>query len=99
MLDETRDTIRCEDCEIIADMVIPIEPPSHLIEKLGLRPDVNRYCYTCRHLLGNKNCAIYENRPRMCSGYPYGKKCVYPGCTYTGLGTNLDENEQADENQ
>lgn len=38
--------------------------------------------YTCRNL--NKetgDCKIYEHRPRMCSSYPYKRKCEYPGCT------------------
>lgn len=39
--------------------------------------------YTCKNY--NKetgDCMDYENRPRMCSEYPYGKVCDYKDCTY-----------------
>lgn len=40
------------------------------------------YKYTCRNYNPKSgDCRNYENRPRMCSEYPYGKKCLYPGCT------------------
>lgn len=40
------------------------------------------YRYTCKHFdRETGNCMNYENRPRMCSDYPYGGKCTYRGCT------------------
>jgi Fe-S-cluster containining protein len=38
--------------------------------------------YTCRHHdTATGNCMNYENRPAMCSGYPYGRVCQYKACT------------------
>lgn len=31
---------------------------------------------------GTGDCMNYEDRPAMCSDYPYGGKCVQKGCTY-----------------
>ncbi len=59
------------DGEMIADMVIHLEdtfPPR----------------YTCRHLAENGDCSVYDRRPRMCSEYPYGGRCMFPGCTLEG---------------
>lgn len=42
--------------------------------------------YTCAHhdpVTGN--CKDYENRPPMCSDYPYGNQCGFPGCTFRGF--------------
>lgn len=38
--------------------------------------------YTCKNLQRETGvCMIYENRPSMCSGYPYQKKvCEYEEC-------------------
>jgi len=93
MLDPSKDVRRCEDCEIIARMVIPAEVPDHLKGEKGCEPE---YCFTCRHLLPNNDCLIYHARPKMCRNYPYGKNCKYPRCTYTGLGEEYEseENEQ-----
>lgn len=55
--------------------------------KSKLDPDGNsteKECnyYTCKHFDEKSgNCMNYENRPRMCSDYPYGHKCLYKSCT------------------
>jgi Fe-S-cluster containining protein len=45
-----------------------------------------RMAHTCKHWIGGR-CAVYEHRPMMCRGYPYGKKCrdQLPGndCDYS----------------
>ncbi len=41
------------------------------------------YLYTCLHHMPCGDCAIYQQRPGMCSGFPYGDTCPYPGCTFT----------------
>ena len=49
-----------------------------------LRPKENGkgHWYTCKHYdKVSGNCTDYENRPKMCSDYPYGGKCKYKGCT------------------
>ena len=70
------------DGEIIKDMVIAIGPDPNL---------VGVYLYTCRHYKA-LNCSIYETRPDMCRGYPYGSRCGNPGCT-------LDQSEIGSELQ
>lgn len=94
MLDKTKDISRCEDYEIIARMVIPAEVPDKLKGEEGCDPE---YCFTCRHLLPNNDCLIYTARPRMCRNYPYGKKCRYPECTYTGVGEAYESKKETDE--
>lgn len=62
-----------QDGETIVDMVIFLEKDSYR---------ENSYWYTCRHFdTVSGNCKNYENRPRMCSQYPYGGGCRYEGCT------------------
>ena len=59
------------DGEEIAAMVIPLNAvPSR----------IKSYYYTCKHFDG-KNCTNYEDRPSMCSNYPYDGKCGVKGCT------------------
>lgn len=44
-----------------------------------------RYFYVCRHFdRVARRCTDYENRPRMCSEYPYGNPCDEPACTLGG---------------
>lgn len=47
------------------------------------RPHENGgYRYTCKYFdKSTGNCNNYDNRPKMCSGYPYGNECKYKGCT------------------
>ena len=47
---------------------------------IGFEHPVN--WYRCKHHQPNGDCGIYNRRPRMCSRYPYGAKCRYPGCTW-----------------
>lgn len=55
----------------IADMLIP----------LGQRED-GREMYTCRHHDAETgDCRIYDDRPRMCRDYPYGKSFEHSECT------------------
>lgn len=104
MLNTDKPIERCEDCEIIAQMVRPIDPPEG---KTNTFPSGDKaYWYTCKHLLENNDCEIYDNRPRMCKDYPYGKKCHYEGCTYTGVGTpypdfseKLDKQKEEEEEE
>lgn len=43
--------------------------------------DVDGHRYNCRHLQADGNCGDYDNRPAMCSDYPYGRPCGYADCT------------------
>lgn len=37
--------------------------------------------YTCKHHdSATGNCRDYQNRPRMCSDFPYGRACPYDDC-------------------
>lgn len=57
-----------QDIHLIYPMVIPL-------------PVKDQFRYDCKHLDGQGDCTIYENRPRMCVDYPYGKMCQKKGCT------------------
>jgi Fe-S-cluster containining protein len=46
----------------------------------GMKTGVLVHHYTCKNFDG-LNCRIYEQRPKMCSGYPYGNACRYSKCT------------------
>ncbi len=35
--------------------------------------------FTCGHLTDDFRCDIYDERPRMCRDYPYGKTCGFCG--------------------
>ena len=60
--------VAIRDGAMIIDMLIPLEDGK----------------FTCRHIADNGDCSIYENRPDMCSKYPYGDRCSYQGCTLEG---------------
>lgn len=70
--------------EKVADMVIylgfaelPPNGPAHH-NTHGL-PD---HWYTCKNLTPEGNCAIYEDRPRLCRDFPYKAPCPYPACEW-----------------
>ena len=48
--------------------------------------------YSCRHVLLNGDCGIYETRPEMCRRYPNGSPCVFTDCTW-------DQKDQAKHNK
>ncbi len=62
-----------------------------IVEELGVLADMLIFrgerdgtnFYDCRHLGPDQNCQIYETRPRMCSAYPYGRRCSQAACTWT----------------
>jgi hypothetical protein len=47
----------------------------------GKPVEVPEPIYSCVHFDG-RNCTAYDQRPRMCSGFPYGRPCEYEGCTW-----------------
>lgn len=64
--------------DVIATMVIPFEGPDILRDD----SDARAFFYTCKHHdEATGNCMNYENRPTMCSSYPYERECSYQGCT------------------
>jgi Fe-S-cluster containining protein len=70
-----------QDIETVANMVIHLGAFDRNPVTLAKIDGLANY-YTCKHLQPNGDCGIYENRPRVCSGYPYGNHCNYPGCTW-----------------
>jgi Fe-S-cluster containining protein len=57
--------------------VIPVEPGE------GPQWGADGYRYDCKHFDAESgNCTDYENRPRMCVEYPYGRACANPECTW-----------------
>lgn len=48
--------------------------------------------FTCnRWDAETKRCTVYEQRPHMCRGYPYGRKCEH-GCPETGESSRVSQN-------
>jgi Fe-S-cluster containining protein len=52
-----------------------------MLTPVGQEAD-GKWLYHCRHLLPSGDCDDYENRPWMCSAFPYGQKCPYPDCQW-----------------
>lgn len=81
-----------QDIHLIAPMVEYLgafdEPPmKHIIpgdrQLLGKKLDPPGHYYRCKLFDQKKRtCTIYEFRPVMCRGYPYGKPCNYAACTW-----------------
>lgn len=74
-----------QDISIISGMVLYLEP-AEAVSVSGLEPGHPGHHYTCRHLLGSGDCAIYASRPTMCRDYPYGKQCSFSECTMPNRG-------------
>ena len=51
-------------------------PPSWIGRPCPPRP----HYYRCTNLDENGLCSIYDTRPAMCRGFPYGQACNYRGC-------------------
>ena len=66
--------MRFRDGQQIADMVIELREYTYPDGRQGAR-------FTCKNLRSNGDCGDYENRPWMCSAYPYGGACLNPECT------------------
>ena len=78
---EGRALYRILDIIQIADMVeyLGWMTPQDRIDGAAGREPGNYY--RCKNLQANGDCGIYEDRPMMCRGYPYGRACSYRGCT------------------
>lgn len=79
-----------KDIHIVYPMAIPLfdgkkqkyEPANNNFIKKGT------YHYTCKHFdKKTSNCTIYECRPNVCLGYPYGEVCKYKKCYCKYKGT------------
>lgn len=90
----------------LADMFVPLTV-EEAVER-GARFDVtppadmslvewaeNAVSYTCRHWdEETRLCGVYENRPKMCADYPYGRPCQHDcACTERGVGAEGRELE------
>lgn len=82
-----------DEAELIAPMLVPLtlEEANARGERLGnaAAPFEKRedgHLFTCRHWdEETRLCGIYDERPDMCRGYPYGDACQYgDGCTCKG---------------
>lgn len=62
-----------EDVPLVAGMAIPLEPASK-------SNPAGPWWYACKNLDGRGLCRIYEDRPQLCRGYPYGRRCEHPAC-------------------
>lgn len=76
-----------EEITKIADMAILVEYSNRWVGGDGHYDQngdpVRGHYYTCKHFDPvSGNCTNYENRPKMCSEYPYGRMCSYRACTW-----------------
>lgn len=55
---------------------------ARMLKPVGFVPSTGFTVYSCKNVLLNGNCAIYEDRPTMCRNYPNGKECPFESCTY-----------------
>lgn len=69
--DPTTSTI--PDIQTLAPMLIPLK-----------RSTQGEGLFTCKHLLKNGDCGIYEGRPQMCRDFPGPKPCPFPICATHG---------------
>lgn len=65
----------------IQDMVLAIPAPKENPYHDDVDPFLTVGWYTCKHYVDG-NCDNYENRPAMCSRFPYGKRCNYRKCEW-----------------
>jgi Fe-S-cluster containining protein len=91
-IEEIRADVDDPDSATVADMLIPLTHRQAVAraKKFGApRGVVTKYpngpksqWYTCRHWdEATMLCTIWERRPEMCRGYPYGGTCR-SGCGY-----------------
>ncbi len=73
---------RLRDGHQISRMVIPISSPSPEAHPFIVPLGVGGAFYTCQHYTDGQ-CTIYADRPAMCREYPYDKRCLYAGCTWS----------------
>jgi len=79
--DQSKPPPHFKEIHIVGPMLIYIGRGNFLDGEFA--PDENgTYFYTCKnHDVVTGDCKIYQNRPKMCSDYPYGGVCAYKGCT------------------
>jgi len=69
-----------QDGDKLAEMLIPLETTTR-------EDGSTAYWFTCKHHDATSgDCTDYENRPRMCREYPYGRDCLYDECTMEASG-------------
>lgn len=76
--DASRDATTRDEAGRIAAMLVPL---GQRRKAGGEIQDV----YTCRHHdASSGDCLAYDDRPRMCRDYPYGRSCEHASCTMRG---------------
>lgn len=85
-----------EDGTFIADMLVPLTKDqaakrvAELMSATGqaaFEGDDTKHYFTCVHWdESTRRCGAYDERPRMCRGYPYGNECQHDcmGCSLKG---------------
>ena len=89
---------RLRDAAQIAEMVIPLTPKEANERQVQFGGEDGKFRwadrghhFTCRHWdEETRLCGIYEDRPEMCRGFPYGKGCGY-GCECVGYPLGEDK--------
>lgn len=73
----------------LADMLVPLPSDTRPEQIAQLKIAPGGHWYTCRHLTEEGRCGAYEQRPRMCRDYPYGKRCNFKWCK-ASYAANID---------
>ena len=71
-----------EETITIAAMIEYLDSVRFNVEGTPIGFETPVYWYRCKNHTPGGDCGIYSRRPKMCSLYPYGKPCYYPGCTW-----------------
>lgn len=67
------------DAKQLSEMLVPLE--DQFLAPDGLPVSLRKgLFFTCKNLLENGDCGIYETRPGMCRRYPDGYQCPVPTC-------------------
>lgn len=74
----TIEAARQADASVVDNAIEHLKQSGHYSEK-------DLTFYSCKYLLGNNMCSIYEERPSICIHYPSnGWVIVPPGCGFAG---------------
>lgn len=77
-LDEGKRRFDPEEARKLVAMLVPLP----VEEGDNIATDREGF-FTCRHLHTiTGDCLNYENRPKLCSDYPYDHACTFKGCTW-----------------
>jgi Fe-S-cluster containining protein len=71
------------DTLMVVSMLVPLDIFSNVNPITGRQGKHKRHWYSCVHYDEDSgDCTNHEDRPQLCRGYPYGRACEEPECTW-----------------